>query len=155
SLMTYRQAADWAADIKEYTRTRRMPPWKPTEGPAYRDERKLTDREIATLAAWADGGAPEGDPKAAPPTARVPQCWRLGQPDLVLTPDRDFIVGPRGGDLFRCFVVPTNLTEDKYVVPYEVRPGNPRVLHHTVHFIDTDRTARRLERWEQERVRQE
>jgi peroxiredoxin len=155
ALMTYRQAADWAADIKEYTRTRRMPPWKPTEGPAFRDERKLTDREIATLAAWADGGTPEGDPKDAPPPARFPQGWRLGKPDLVLTPDRDFLVGPRGGDLFRCFVVPTNLTEDKFVVAYEVRPGNPRVLHHTVHFIDTDRTARRLERWEQERVRRE
>ena len=32
SLMTYRQAVNWAEDIKEYTRSRRMPPWKITEG---------------------------------------------------------------------------------------------------------------------------
>jgi peroxiredoxin len=31
SLMTYRQAVNWADDIKEYTGSRKMPPWKPTD----------------------------------------------------------------------------------------------------------------------------
>ena len=60
SLMTYAQAVNWAADIKEYTQSRAMPPWKPTDGVPLRGERKLTDEEIATLAAWADGGTPQG-----------------------------------------------------------------------------------------------
>src|SRR3954470_18975495 len=63
SLMSYQQAVNWAGDIKGYTKERKMPPWKPVEGVAFRDERKMSDRDIATLAAWVDGGTPEGDPK--------------------------------------------------------------------------------------------
>src|SRR5262249_48527386 len=55
------------------------------------------------------------------------------------------VLGPGGRDLFRCFVLPTNLPEDKYVVAIEVRPGNPRVVHHTLNFIDTAGQGRRLE----------
>src|SRR5262249_30448129 len=29
ALVTYRQAVNWAADIKQYTQARKMPPWKP------------------------------------------------------------------------------------------------------------------------------
>jgi peroxiredoxin len=32
ALMTYRQAVNWADDVKEFTRSRKMPPWKATEG---------------------------------------------------------------------------------------------------------------------------
>src|SRR5262249_14912422 len=56
SLMTYKQALNWGHDIKEYTQDHRMPPWKPVEGVAFHNERRLTDREIGTLAAWVDGG---------------------------------------------------------------------------------------------------
>src|SRR5262249_22525069 len=59
SLVTYKQAVNWADDIKEYTASRKMPPWKPVEGPTFHAERKLTDAEIKTLAAWVDGGTPE------------------------------------------------------------------------------------------------
>src|SRR5262249_23194121 len=62
SLLTYRQARNWAEDLKSYTKDRRMPPWKPVDGPGFRGERRLSDDEIATLAAWVDGGTVEGDP---------------------------------------------------------------------------------------------
>ena len=58
-------------DIKQYTPTHQMPPWKIAEGVAFRNERSMTDKEIATLAAWVDGGTPEGDPKDAPPPRRI------------------------------------------------------------------------------------
>jgi hypothetical protein len=151
SLMTYRHAVNWASDIKSYTESRQMPPWKPAEGVAFRNERKLTDKEIATLAAWVDGGTPEGDPKDAPPKKEFTDGWQLGKPDLVLTPKDDFVLGPGGRDLFRCFVMPTNLEEDKYVVAFEVKPGNPRVVHHTLNFIDTTGQGRKLEERAQER----
>ncbi len=66
SLMTYKQAVNWAADIKEYTKSRKMPPWMPTEGVAFHNERKLTLKEIDTLTAWVDGGTPAGDAADAP-----------------------------------------------------------------------------------------
>jgi peroxiredoxin len=62
SLTTYRQAVNWAPDIKDYTRSGKMPPWKPVDGPSFHNERKLTSKEIDTLAKWVDEGTPEGDP---------------------------------------------------------------------------------------------
>src|SRR5262249_53114863 len=151
SLITYRHAVNWANDIKEYTQKRQMPPWKPTAGPDFQNERKLTDKQITTLAAWVDSGTPEGDKKDAPASRQFVQGWQLGEPDLVLTVSDDFQVGPSGKDLFRCFVLPTNLPEDKYVVAVDLRPGNPRVVHHVLLFSDTSGQARKLEEKERQR----
>src|SRR5207248_5544467 len=70
ALMNYRQAVNWASDIKEYTHNRKMPPWKPSAGPAFQHERRLTDHDLGVLADWADHGTPEGDAKDAPPPVR-------------------------------------------------------------------------------------
>ena len=152
ALTTYAQAKRWADDIKQYTASRVMPPWMPAGGLAMRGERKLTKDEIATLAAWADGGAPEGDPKDAPkPPEFGDGGWRHGKPDLILTPSGDFTLGPTGNDLFRCFVLPTNLKEDRWIVGYDVKPGNPRIVHHTLHFFDTSGQGREMEKAQQEK----
>jgi len=146
SLMTYKQSVNWASDIKEYTQSRKMPPWKPTpESASFHAERKMSDADIQTLAKWVDAGTPEGDPKLAPPAKVFTPGWKIGTPDLVLTVGDDFTVGPSGHDIFRCFVMPTNLTEDKYVVAFEVRPGNSQIVHHTLNFFDSSGTARKLE----------
>jgi hypothetical protein len=62
-------------------------------------------------------------------------------------------VGASGRDHFRVLVLPTGLTEDRYVTAVEVRPGNPRVLHHTLNFFDRSGEARKLEQKEKERKR--
>jgi peroxiredoxin len=151
ALMTYKQAVNWADDIKEYTQQRKMPPWKPVEGPGFRGERKLSDKEIETLAAWVDGGMAEGDAKEAPPPRQFVEGWQLGQPDLVLTVPEEMTVGATGPDLFRCFVLPTNLSEDKFVTAVEVRPGNSRIVHHTLNYFDISGKGRELEKKEREK----
>ena len=145
ALMTYDQAVNWAGDLKEYTQSRKMPPWKPVEGPAFHNERKMSDKDLEILAAWADGGTPEGDPKDAPKPREFVDGWQLGRPDLVLTVPEEMTIDAAGKDLFRCYVLPTNLTEDRYVVAVEVRPGNKRVLHHTLNYWDTTGEGRKLE----------
>ncbi len=145
ALMTYKQALNWASDIKEYTQSRQMPPWKPVDGVAFHNERKLSDQEIATLAAWVDGGTPAGDLKDAPPARKFTDGWQLGTPDLVLTPKDEYTLDGTGNDSFRCFVLPTNLPEDAHVIAVEVRPGNPRVVHHSLLFLDTGGNGRKLE----------
>jgi peroxiredoxin/mono/diheme cytochrome c family protein len=144
ALTTYRQAVNWATDIKDYTRARKMPPWKPVAGAEFHGERRLTDREIDTLAAWVDAKTPAGDPKDAPPPAKFADGWQLGKPDLILTPDDDFHLGATGPDHFRCFVLPVKLDEDRYITAVEVRPGNPRVVHHAVLLLDRTGTARKF-----------
>ncbi|QJX00566.1 redoxin domain-containing protein [Frigoriglobus tundricola] len=151
ALMNYKQAVTWASDIVHYTQNKEMPPWKPVGGVEFANARALTLREIDTLAAWEKGGCPEGDPKDAPAPAKFTDGWRLGEPDLVVTVPEDFHVGATGKDTFRCFVIPTGLSEDKYVVGYEVKPGNASVVHHTLNYFDTTGKARKLEHAEQNR----
>jgi peroxiredoxin len=152
-LTTYKQAVNWAADIVHYTQSKEMPPWKPVGGVEFTNARALTLRDLDTLAAWEKAGCPEGDPKDAPPPLKFTDGWRLGEPDLVLTVPEDFHVGAAGKDEFRCFVLPTGLTEDKYVVAYEVKPGNASVVHHTLNYYDASGTARKLEAKEKGRAK--
>lgn len=153
ALTTYKKAVTWASDIKEYTNSKKMPPWKPTSDFAMHGERKLSDAEIGTLAAWVDGGTPVGEPKDAPEPRRFTEGWHLGEPDLVLTVPEEFSLGAAGADVYRCFVLPTNLAEDKYVTTIEVRPGNRRAVHHAVIVHDSEGRARKLEEQEKERVK--
>lgn len=146
ALTTYKQAKRWAADIVEYTKTRQMPPWMPAAGVPMKGERRLTDAELKTLALWEHAGGPEGDPKDAPPAPTFAGGWARGTPDLIVSPADDFTLAAHGDDTFRCFVLPTGLTEHKWLVGYDVKPGNPRVVHHTLHFFDTTGQGRVLEK---------
>ena len=47
--------------------------------------------------------------------------------------------------------MPTDLPEDKFVVAFEVKPGNPRIVHHTLNFIDTTGQGRKMEQAGQEK----
>jgi peroxiredoxin len=153
SLTTYKQAVNWADDIREFTQNHKMPPWKPTGGKEFQLERRLSEKELQTLAKWVDNGCPKGDPKDAPPEKKFTEGWYLGKPDLVLTVPSEFVLGPTGPDQFRVFVMPTGLTEDKYVVAVEVRPGNAKIVHHTLNFFDATGNARRLEKEAQEKLK--
>src|SRR5207248_923950 len=74
--------------------------------------------------------------------------WVLGTPDLVVDIGTDFAVparageNDRGGDIYRCFVIPTRLEKDVYVTAVEYRPGNRRVVHHILAYVDTSGKAR-------------
>src|SRR5438045_4820383 len=58
SLMSYRDAAFEAFNIKLMTRTRQMPPWKPVAACGdFADRRVMTQAEIDTIVKWADNGA--------------------------------------------------------------------------------------------------
>jgi hypothetical protein len=114
------------------------------------NERRMKDEDIATLAKWVDAGTPAGDPKDAPAARPATDGWQLGQPDLVLEPPEDMIVAGSGRDLQRVFVFPNPFNEDKYLSAIEVRPGNKRVVHHVIHFVDTTGKARALQRLAQE-----
>jgi thiol-disulfide isomerase/thioredoxin len=155
ALTTYKDAVTWASDLKEYTQARKMPPWKPVDGVPFHNDRQMSDRDIKTLAAWVDANCPEGDPRDAPAPKKFIDGWQLGKPDLVLTVSEEMVVAAGGKDLFRVFVLPTGLTEDKHVTAIEIRPGNTRVLHHTLNFYDTKGRGRDLEAEEKKRTRKD
>ncbi|WP_406698115.1 redoxin domain-containing protein [Singulisphaera sp. Ch08] len=140
SLITYTQAAKRADDLAAVTEQRLMPPWKPVPGlgPPLKHDRTLLASEIKTLQAWAAAGAPEGQPDLeTPPVSVPPQEWALGTPELVVEMDQPFQIPASGDDLYRCFVMPTALPKDRFLTAIEVKPGNPRVVHHTFGYVDT------------------
>lgn len=146
ALTSYAEARAWAPEIKAFTTSRQMPPWLAEPGHGeFADPRRLSDSEIQAIAGWADAGAPAGNPKDAPPAKQWPADWTLGQPDLVLEVAEPYEVGATGDDDFRVFVLPTNLMEDRYITAMDFRPGNARVVHHIVSFVDRARKGRELD----------
>ncbi len=148
SLQTYAQASAWAKDIARYTQNGLMPPWKPA--PNYGEfleahDRQLNEIERATLAKWADAGAPQGDPKRTPAPRHFTQGWQLGEPDAVLTPARAFHLTADGEDVYRNFVVKTNFSEDRYLSAVEIRAGNSAIVHHVINYIDSRGVSDKLE----------
>jgi hypothetical protein len=142
-LESYADAKRWAANIAAVTGSKFMPPWKPVAGHGeFVGERRLTDAQIATLKKFAAAGAPSGDSANVPPAPHFPHGWRLGTPDLVLTMPEQWHVPADTRDVYRCFVLPTNLKEDKEVVGVEYRAGNKAVVHHILAFIDDTGRAR-------------
>ena len=137
-LLGFEDAAKRAKHLAEVVSSGRMPPWRPEpQDHGFKDERRLSDAEKRAIARWAETGAKEGDPKAmpAPPTFR--SGWTLGKPDLVLKMKKPFTVPATGRDIYRIFAIPIPIDEDKTVAAVEFHPGNPRVLHHALFFLDS------------------
>ncbi len=146
-LETYLQAKRHAFDLATVTLDRRMPPW--LASPDYGDtpflhDRSLTQEEIATFEAWADAGAPRGEGEA-PEAPAFPEGWALGEPDLIIEMPEEFEVPASGSDIYRCFVIPNILPEDAEVIGIEYQPGNPRVVHHILGYIDTKGEGAKLD----------
>jgi hypothetical protein len=133
SLVTYNEVRPWAPIIKHRTglrdRAGAMPPYYVERGIGiqhYKDDLRLTDEEIETIALWSDSGAPEGNPADLPaPVAWADVgTWTMGQPDLIVRTEDFFLEGGSPdwwGDMPS---IPTGLTEDRYVSAVEIREVN-------------------------------
>ena len=136
-LVEYSDAKPRAFLIKFMTQTRQMPPWKAVEGCGdFKDNRRLSDDDIATIAKWVEAGAPEGNRADLPAQRVFSDDWELGAPDLVLANNEPF-TPPPGEDTYRCFTVPTNVTSDTWVRAVDAHPGDRGTVHHILTFIDT------------------
>ena len=110
-----------------------MPPWLPE--PSYGEfagERRLTREQVATIAAWVEGGTPLGDPQEIPALPEWTEGWQLGEPDLVIRMEQPYMLAASGVEVFRNFVISIPVSSRKYVQAVELRPGNPQIVHHAV-----------------------
>ena len=146
SLVDYPDVAKVATKIKMRVRDRTMPPWhidKTVGIQAYKNDRSLSDREIETIVNWVDGGALRGDPKDEPkPVAWPdPQVWGLaaefGEPDLVIK-SKPYSVNATGQDKWWRPVVPTGVTEPRWVRAIEVKPSaqGRKSVHHVLTLLE-------------------
>ena len=132
-LLTFEQARPWAKAIKAKVVTGEMPPWGADAGIGeFRNSRLLSGSELDTLVAWADSGAVRGE-GPAPEPPHFPEGWNgtmQRPPDAIVELPIEFAL-PATGEL-PTFTVWSQLpfANDRLVEALEVRPSNPRVVHH-------------------------
>jgi hypothetical protein len=143
SLMTYEEVKPFSALIKQRVEQRIMPPWhidKQIGIQDFKNDRSLSDEQIATIAAWVDAGMPRGNPADMPPPVQWPDATRfafekdLGPPDLVIR-SSPYSVPTHGQDVWWRPVVETGLTEARWLRAIAVKPSYPggrKVVHHTL-----------------------
>ena len=137
ALTTYEESRPWARSIKARVQAREMPPWhldKTVGIRKYKNDISLTDQEIATIAAWVDGGALQGNPADQPParTFAAEDAWHIGKPDLIVAMDGTHKMYAKGPDWWIDYFAEVPIEEDRYIKAMEIRPSNRRIVHHVV-----------------------
>lgn len=139
-LTSYSEASAYASMIALTVQSRTMPPWQ--ANPDYSHllgERVLTTQEIQTITDWVQQGALRGDPTVEPPLPQFPTGSQLGQPDTVISMGQAYVHQGNNQDMYRVFVLPTNLGVSRKIKAIEFRPGNSRIVHHAI--LATDLTG--------------
>ena len=133
SLISYEEVRPWARAIKYRTGLRDkpgvMPPWyieKNVGIQRFKDDWSLSDDEIATIARWADNGAPQGDPADMPPPPPFIDVddWEIGEPDLIVSSPSFEVKGSAPDWWGSLGQSPSGLTEDRYVAAIEYKERN-------------------------------
>jgi len=146
SLISYDDVKKRGALIANVTGSRYMPPWHAAHGfGEFADERRLSDAEIATLAEWVKLGMPEGDPKKTPQPPQFTEGWHLGPPDLILEMPAAYDLPASGPDIYRNFVIHSNLTEDKWVRAVEFHASTRRIVHHVLYAYDASGATAKID----------
>lgn len=137
-LDTAADARLWAAASADAVAARTMPPWLITADGScgeFAGSRALADADIATISAWADAGAPAGEPRddlAVPPQPHLDAGLDLHTPEFV----PEVVGGPLAEfDEYRCFAVDPKLAGDTFITGFEVTPGNAPLVHHALALV--------------------
>jgi mono/diheme cytochrome c family protein len=144
SLVGYSAAYTNRYQIAEAVTSKQMPPWK--ADPTYRHytgENVLTESQITLINQWVDANAPAGNLTQAPPEPVFIDGSNVGVPDaMVLTPSYTMTSTQ---DEYRCFVVPSGITQDRFLRALEVLPGNHMAVHHVLVYEDATGQAAALD----------
>lgn len=136
SLVGYANAQSMAQSIANAVDSKTMPPW-PAD-PRYKryaHERILSSQEIEAIKNWANNNTPQGNLALAPADPTPQNGPQLSTANHVFKMP-DYTVST-STDEYRCFVLPTNFSQNQFATALEVVPGNRQVVHHVLVFQDT------------------
>jgi hypothetical protein len=135
-LVTYQNARNSGAAIKQAVVSRQMPPWfaDPRYG-KFSNDPSLTAQQTETISRWVDGGAPEGSPEDAPPPKQWAAGWNIPLPQKIVTMSVPVDIPAHGVVDYTFEIVPTGFTEDKWVQFSQILPSSPKYVHHGVVYI--------------------
>jgi hypothetical protein len=145
AMTNYSVVQNFARAIRRQVILGNMPPWHadPHYG-VFANDVSLDPEETVRLVAWLDAGAPRGDGPdpleelfaQSPPPPDYPNAWPadLGPPDHILSIPTQSI--PATGDVpYKYPAVTLNLPENVWLRAAVVRPGNTKVVHHSLVFV--------------------
>ena len=145
SLVSYEEARPWARSIKSRVESRQMPPWsidKTVGIQEFKNDRSLTDDQVATITKWIDSGAPKGDIKDMPQAKQWPsdEGWNYAalfgqkEPDLIVR-STPYTQKAGANDAWWHPISATGLKEDRWVRAIKIRPGTVKgrkITHHAI-----------------------
>ena len=154
SLVTYAETRPWVRSIKARVADRQMPPWQIDRSVGiqkFKNDRSLTDEQIALITRWADAGAPQGDPKDMPAAKQWPddQGWNFApmfgqkEPDMIIK-SYDFTMPAVSQDVWDKRVTPSGITEPRWVRAIEIRPATlkgRKIVHHAIAYLEQTEPA--------------
>ena len=143
SLLNYADISSSSAAIQNAVSNDIMPPWSPdTTYTRFFGERIITVQEKQAILDWIAQGALAGDTTLAedPPVFSSSPYKIMTPPDLEVQM-QTFASNATTVDVYNCFVIPMNLTQNKVLRAIEIVPGNPDIVHHAVLTMDTLGTA--------------
>jgi mono/diheme cytochrome c family protein len=133
----YASAKSHAALIQSATESRSMPPWDATADGScqtFAHSLALSDEQIELVGRWVEGGATEGTER----TIEQPELPSLADGIVYQTPK--FLPAAIGGehaehDEYRCFLLDSGIEQPSFITAYEVQPGAPELVHHSILMI--------------------
>ncbi len=135
-LETYEQTLPWSHAMAHAVEMKMMPPWfADARYGRFANDSSLTAQQVATISAWAEAGAPAGNPHDAPTPRLWTNGWNIPEPDLVIKMPKPIKIPAQGEIEYTYEIVPTHFAEDRWVQMSELRPGSPAHVHHAVVYI--------------------
>ena len=134
SLLNYQEVRPWARAIKVKVQAREMPPWfaDPRFG-EFLNDTSMTNDDIATVVAWVDAGAPEGDGVAPDPPQFSDAGWSHPSgldPDFIFELPVEWHIEADAETPNINLYTPLPFDDPMWVTLTEVHPGNRTVTHH-------------------------
>jgi len=127
--------------------TRQMPPWHIDQSVGvqkFKNDMSLSQKQIDTIVAWVDAGAPQGDPKDLPPARTIANDneWQavkdgFGPPDLVIK-SSEYKMPASHQDVWYRPMSDIPITEPKWVRMVEIRPSSlkaRKTVHHSIAYL--------------------
>ena len=151
-LDSYEAVARRATMIRAVTEEGTMPPWfaapmHSQDGAAlespWSNDRSMSQAEKGAISAWIAAGKPEGDPRDLPlPRIFASGEWRIGTPDAVFKLPEPIAIKADGFMPYQKVLVPTNITEDRWVRAVQIVPSDASVVHHVLVFALDEAAAK-------------
>ena len=142
SLMTYEAAIPWAESIRAELIASHMPPWIAEAGfGQFKNEHRLTAKELDVILTWATGGNPRGALDQTLPKVALNNEWTMGAPDLKLPLPAAFTLAADKMEDTPEFILATGTTEARWVRAVDLLPGTPAIVRSAVIYVKREKTS--------------